>query len=57
MQSYRVKIQSSYYFYPCFQNISFNALMEREQALELNKDFYLILRFFFPFQLVTTQIQ
>ena len=33
--------------------------MGREQALELNKDFYLILRifFFFPSQLVITQIQ
>ena len=33
--------------------------MGREQALELNKDFYLILRFFFfffPSQLVITQI-
>ena len=54
MQSYQVKIHKVIIFIHASKHISFNAILGREQALELNKDFYLILRFF-PFQLVITQ--
>ena len=53
MQSYQVKIHKVIIFIHASKHISFNAILGREQALELNKDFYLILRFFFiPSQLV-----